>query len=231
METYRVHLVTGEIQPVNSALEKYWSSTSTGIDSNHGKYRVAVSREWNADRSNRLLEPVGIHIWHVGGAVPEKVYERYYQAYEMASGGGVSIDGWYYWNELVDGTLQIRGVDLQEGTVVTTTDTTFEKAGAKPAGRSVPHLVSFFGGTGFVDVGGMIATTQEGIYLWDKEENVIRRASSRLPFFFSSFFNGTTSTRWMLLRAVVNTAECLFVRDQHAAGVIDPLTNRLIPEP
>jgi hypothetical protein len=34
----------------------------------------------------------------------------------------------------------------------------------------------------------------------------------------------------MLLTAKVGSETCLFVRDLHAAGVIDPLTNRLIPE-
>jgi hypothetical protein len=132
---------------------------------------------------------------------------------------------------LVDGHLQVRGVDAVSGQVLTTEGTSFEKAGAMPAGRAVPHLVSFFGGTGFVDYMGMIATTQEGIFLWDKELDVIRRATPNLPLAKGAFFNGTESTRWMLLTADVDGETCLFVRDLHAAGVIDPLTNRLLPEP
>ncbi len=86
-------------------------------------------------------------MWDLQGPVPELVYEQYYGRSEIASGTGVAADGWYYWNELVDGHLQIRGVDVVTGDTLTTNGTTFEKAGAHPAGRAVPHLVSFFGGT------------------------------------------------------------------------------------
>jgi hypothetical protein len=230
-ETYRIHLVTGEIQPISDE-HKYYSPSTPYLDAGHGQYRFATSREWsNEEGTTWQFEPIGFHVWDLRGPVPEKVYERYYGRDEIASGSTVAVDGWYYWNELVDGHLQIRGVDLVTGEVRTTDDTTFEKAGALAAGRSVPHLVSFFGGTGFLNYMGMIATTQEGIYLWDKERNVIRRATPNLPFRFGVFFNGTESTRWMLLTADVGGETCLFVRDLHAAGVIDPLTNRLLPEP
>ena len=228
-ETYRIHLVTGEIQPISDS-EKLYSPSTVYLDSGHGAYRFAWSNEWNADRTGWLTDSFGFHVWDLHGAVPIKVYERYYGRDEIASGTGVAIDGWYYWNELVDGHLQIRGVDVVTGEIRTTDDPTFEKAGAHPAGRAVPHLVSFFGGTGFLDYMGMIATTQEGIHLWDKELNLIRRATPNLPFRFGVFFNGTESTRWMLLTADVGSETCLFVRDLHAAGVIDPLTNRLLPE-
>ncbi|PKN27473.1 MAG: hypothetical protein CVU65_02295 [Deltaproteobacteria bacterium HGW-Deltaproteobacteria-22] len=211
--------------------DKAWSMSSVQLDSGHGQYRFASSREWNADQTGFQLEPIGFHIWDLQGPVPVKVVEQYYSRDEIASGSAVAIDGWYYWNELVDGHLQIRGMDVATGDMLTTAGTTFEKAGAHPAGRSVPYLVSFFGGTGFVDYMGMIATTQEGMYLWDKELNVIRKATTNLPFRFGGFFNGTDSTRWFLLKAEIGSETCLFVRDLWGAGVIDPLTNRLLPEP
>ncbi len=229
-ETYRVHLVTGEIQYLTHAEEYSWSTSAVHLDSASGRYRFAWSLPWRVVGEEREEEPYGFHVWDLQGPVPEKVYERYYGKNEIASGVAVAADGWYYWNELVDGHLQIRGVDVVTGEVRTTDGTSFEKAGAHPAGRSVPHLVSFFGGTGFVNYLGMIATTQEGIYLWDKEQNVIRRATTNLPYRLGAFFNGTESTRWMLLTAKVGSETCLFVRDLHAAGVIDPLTNRLLPE-
>jgi hypothetical protein len=229
-ETYRVHLVTGEIQYLTHAEEKAWVPSASPIDSGSNRYRFIWSQPWNAEMTGREGEPFGFHVWDLQGPVPELVYEQYYGRNEIASGTGVAADGWYYWNELVDGHLQIRGVDVVTGEVRTTEGTTFEKAGAMPAGRSVPHLVSFFGGTGFVDYMGMIATTQDGIYLWDKEQNTIRKATTNLPFIKGAFFNGTESTRWMLLTAEVGSETCLFVRDLHAAGVIDPLTNRLLPE-
>jgi len=230
-ETYRVHLVTGELQYLTHAEEKAWVPSASPIDSGSNRYRFIWSQPWNAEMTGWEGEPFGFHVWDLQGPVPELVYERYYGRDEIASGTGVAADGWYYWNELVNGHLQIRGVDLVTGEVLTTEGTSFEKAGAHPAGRSVPHLVSFFGGTGFVGYMGMIATTREGIYLWDKERNVIRRATSNLPFIKGAFFNGAESTRWMLLTAEVGSETCLFVRDLHGAGVIDPLTNRLLPEP
>ncbi len=229
-ETYRVHLVTGEIQYLTHADEYYWSTSAVHLDSASGRYRFAWSLPWRTVGAVTEEEPYGFHVWDLQGPVPEKVYERYYGKDEIASGVAVATDGWYYWNELVDGHLQIRGVDVVTGEVQTTEGISFEKAGAHPAGRAVPHLVSFFGGTGFVDYLGMIATTQEGLFLWDKEQNVIRRATTNLPYRLGAFFNGTDSTQWMLLTAKVGSETCLFVRDLHAAGVIDPLTNRLIPE-
>jgi len=229
-ETYRIHLVTGEIQTISDE-HKYYSPSTPYLDVGHGQYRFSTSREWsNEEGTTWQIEPIGFHVWDLQGAVPVKVYERYYNRDEIASGSTVAVDGWYYWNELVDGHLQIRGVDLVTEEVRTTGDTAFEKAGAMAAGRAVPHLVSFFGGTGFLDYMGMIATTQEGIYLWDKDLDVIRRATPNLPFRFGVFFNGAESTRWMLLTADVDGETCLFVRDLHAAGVIDPLTSRLLPE-
>ncbi|MBU1410764.1 hypothetical protein KKC22_04520 [Myxococcota bacterium] len=230
-ETYRVHLITGEIQYLSHAEDKRYAMTAAHMDVGGNRYLFTASREWNADHTSFQFEPIGFHIWDLQGPVPVKVVEQYYSRDEIASGSAVAIDGWYYWNELVDGHLQIRGMDVATGDTLTTDGTAFEKAGAHPAGRSVPHLVSFFGGTGFVDYMGMIATTQEGMYLWDKELNIIRKATTNLPFRFGGFFNGTDSTRWFLLKAEIGSETCLFVRDLHAAGVIDPLTGRLLPEP
>jgi len=229
-ETYRIHLVTGEIQYLFHAEERLYVPTVTPYSSGHDQYRFTFSHEWATDGS-WTIEPIGYHIWDLSGAVPVQVYEQYYPAGQVGSGHAVAIDGWFYWSEFIGGHLQIRGLDLLGGGSLTTSGTDHEKGQPHPVGRNQPHLVSYHGGSTLMETYGMVLTGYEGIYLWDKELDVIRKATTSLPFTGGVFFNGTDSTRWFLLLAKVGDEPCLFVRDLHAAGVVDPLTNRLLPEP
>jgi hypothetical protein len=229
-ETYRIHLVTGEIQYLFHAEDRLYVPTVTPYSSGHDQYRLTFSHEWAADGA-WTLEPIGYHIWDLSGAVPVQVYEQYYPAGQVGSGHAVAIDGWFYWSEFIGGHLQIRGLDLLGGGSLTTSGTDHEKGHPHPVGRNQPHLVSYHGGATLMESYGMVLTGYEGIYLWDKELDVIRKATTNLPFSGGVFFNGTDSTRWFLLLAKIGDEPCLFIRDMHAAGVIDPLTNRLLPEP
>ncbi len=231
---YFVNLNTGEISEFARGEDREYVPKSFFIEKNNPQYYNLSGRDWLDGQWQSDLTSYFHEAWRLGDdGTKDTVFSQEWPQYTTSLARQVTVDGWFFRHELVDGMLELRGQNLEGAGELTSPPTPDHHKGfPNPAGSRFPHLINYIGGQGTVSIAGTIRPTLQHNYLWDRETGAIRRASLyELDYGVSAFIPGTDEARYLLSLVKQGDEDCIVIRDLWGAGVIDPLTNRLLPEP
>ncbi len=236
---YFVNVNTGEIREIVRGEERAFHPKTFFIEkSNPQYYNLSgfhwLNEQWSVDSSSYFHE-----VWRLGeDGTKETVFFQEWSPYMTGLARQVTVDGWFFWHEAIwhesdEGILELLGVNLEgDGEQLSPPTPGIHKGFPNPAGSRFPHLISYIGSQWAVPIGGTVRPGLQHNYLWDRETGVIRRSSLyEMPYAVSAFIPGTDEARYLLSLIKPGATDCIVIRDLWGAGVIDPLTNRLLPEP
>jgi len=230
---YFVNLNSGEIREISRGEDRDYVPKTFFIEKNNPQYYNVCGNDWLAGQWVTDTSTFFNAVWRTNSdGTWETVLDFSLPQGTTSGTRQVTADGWFFWHELIDGMLELRGRNLEgPGDLTSPPTADHHKGFPNPAGSRFPHLIAYVGSPWTVSIGGTIRPALQHNYLWDKETGVIRRASLyELDYAVSAFIPGTDEARYLLSRIKPGESDCIVIRDLWGAGVIDPLTNRLLPE-